>query len=133
MYFLSEARLHRFHFLVQASLHGVDVLADLSLEAEHQSGETHADREHGSEQREPRDGGAERDRPRATPIASMAPSNVSSSGDQPWLRAAISPVVEDVMRYSTTNLGVNQAGARDVPVPSSSTLSRSTSLIAGPA
>ena len=35
-------------------------------------------------------------------------------------------------RYSTTNLGVNQAGASDVPVPSSSTLSRSTSLIAGP-
>ena len=34
--------------------------------------------------------------------------------------------------YSTMNLGVNQAGAREVPVPSSSTFSRSTSLIAGP-
>ena len=34
--------------------------------------------------------------------------------------------------YSTTKRGVNEAGASEVPVPSSSTLSRSTRRIAGP-
>ena len=47
-----DARLHRLHVLAKARLHRADVVTDLSLEAEHQSCESHADREHGSEQRE---------------------------------------------------------------------------------